>query len=77
MQKYHLEFILHVQDVKIAAIKSSLSEFSEDFNICESPDSNEKSRNFKISINTEEPTTIFDICAQFGRIRSIKIDEPS
>ncbi|OGX17439.1 MAG: hypothetical protein A3K83_06830 [Omnitrophica WOR_2 bacterium RBG_13_44_8b] len=75
MQKYRLEFILHVQDVKISAIKSSLSEFSENFSICESPDSCDKNRNFKISINTDEPTAIFDICAQFGRIRSIKIDE--
>jgi hypothetical protein len=43
----------------------------------EGPPNSEKGRgkDFKIRISTEDPTIIFDTCAQFGRLRSIKIDE--
>jgi dihydroxyacetone kinase-like predicted kinase len=77
MQRYHLEFILHVQNATPADIKNSLAEFSENLEVSDSPDSTLESRNLKIRIITEEPTAIFDICSQFGRIRSIKIDERS
>jgi dihydroxyacetone kinase-like predicted kinase len=30
--------------------------------------------NLKIKIHTQDPTIIFDICAQFGRLKSVKID---
>lgn len=30
--------------------------------------------NLKIKIHTHDPTIIFDICAQFGRLKSVKID---
>jgi dihydroxyacetone kinase-like predicted kinase len=33
-----------------------------------------KGRDFKIRIYTDEPTIIFDTCAQFGRLKSIKIE---
>lgn len=66
---------MHVQDASPADIKNSLAEFSEDLEVSDSPDTSGKNRNFKILIITEEPTAIFDICSQFGRIRSIKIDE--
>ncbi len=38
-------------------------------------DTGEKGENYKISLSTDEPTIIFDVCSQFGRIREIKIDE--
>ena len=73
--KYQLEFILHTQDALGESIKSSLSEFGEDLKISVSRDDNLQGKNFKININTEDPTAIFDICAQFGRIKSVKVDE--
>lgn len=29
---------------------------------------------FKIKIETQDPTIIFDICAQFGKLKSVKIN---
>jgi len=75
MRCYHLEFILHVKKPSLAIIKNSLSEFGEGLEISDCQDSGAKGKNFKININTEEPTVIFDICSQLGRLRSVKIDE--
>lgn len=75
IQKFHLEFILHMQNPSLETIKNSLAEFGEGLEITECQDNSGESRNFKININTQEPTAIFDICAQFGRIRSAKIKE--
>ncbi len=33
-----------------------------------------KSQYLKIKINTEDPAIIFDICSDFGRLKSVKID---
>lgn len=78
MQKYCLEFILHCQNTFNAQIvKNSLAEFGEDLKITELCQDNigTQGKDFKINLNTEDPTVIFDICAQFGRIRTIKVDE--
>lgn len=57
-------------------INNSLIEFGEDLEIVQLPENDaDKGKNFKIKIYTEEPTIIFDTCAQFGRIKSVKIDE--
>lgn len=76
MQKYRLEFILYVHKPCLEAIKNSLSEFAEALEIadfCQGSDT--MGKNFKININTEEPTAVFDVCSQFGRIKTIKVDE--
>lgn len=75
MQRYRLEFILYCYNASLASLKSSLAEFSEGLDICDCDDPTEKPGTFKVRIHTQEPTAIFDICAQFGRIRSIKVDE--
>lgn len=76
MQKYHLEFILRAKDSSVTTIKNSLAEFGEDLEVIDyCPDAQEGHGDFKININTEEPTIIFDVCSQLGRIKSVKIDE--
>ncbi len=77
MQKYRLEFVLHIQHASVQIIKNSLAEFGEDLEITDLCQDNviAKGKDFKININTEEPTVIFDICSQFGRLKSVKIDE--
>ncbi len=76
MHKYYLEFILNMQAVSLEALKNSLIEFGENLEISQLPqDNNTKGKDFKILISTEDPTIIFDTCAQFGRLRSIKINE--
>jgi dihydroxyacetone kinase-like predicted kinase len=73
MQKYHLEFILHIQDTPVDTIRNSISELGELLEITDCQDNVAKGKNFKINIETKDPTVIFDACAQFGRIKSVKI----
>ena len=76
MRKYYLEFILNMQTVSPEALKNSIVEFWEDLEISQTPQDNDvKGRDFRIRIYTEDPTIIFDTCAQFGRLKSIKINE--
>ena len=76
MHNFHLEFILSVYDTSAEIIKSSLTEFSEHLEICAiTPDKPGESEDFKVKLLTEEPTVIFDLCAQLGKIKSVKIDE--
>ena len=57
-------------------LKNSIVEFGEDLEILQlQQDDDVKGRDFKIRIYTEDPTIIFDTCAQFVRLKSIKIDE--
>jgi dihydroxyacetone kinase-like predicted kinase len=72
--KFKLDFILHTYNTSLQAVKNSLAEFGEGLEISEVVDELEKGKNFKININTEDPTLIFDVCSQFGRIRSVKVD---
>jgi dihydroxyacetone kinase-like predicted kinase len=75
IQRYKLEFILHTYNTTLQKVKNSLAEFGESLEIVDTRDSLEKGDNFKVHINTEDPTLIFDVCAQFGRIRSVKVSE--
>ena len=75
MQNYKLEFILHTHNSTREGIKGSLSEFGEGLEISEYNETDSKGNNFKINLITQDPTVIFDICGQIGRIRQVKIDE--
>lgn len=68
MSKFRLEFILHTPSASLKAVKNSLAEFGEGLEITDIQD-----KNFKVNINTEDPTVVFDVCAQFGRIKSVKV----
>ena len=74
-KKFRLEFILHTYNASMNAVRNSLAEFGAGVEIAEDNGLSENGKNFKVSINTEDPTMIFDVCSQFGRIRSIKVDE--
>jgi hypothetical protein len=76
MQTYNLKFVLHSYHATLAQIKSALAEFGEHIDILESDaDPGIRGRHFRIAVRAEEPTLIFDTCAHFGRIKSVKIDE--
>ncbi len=76
MRKYCLEFILNMQTVSMETLKNSIVEFGEDLEILQlQQDDDVEGRDFKIRIYTEDPTIIFDTCTQFGRLKSIKVDE--
>lgn len=72
--KYTLEFILHAKDSSTKIIKSQLAEFGNDLSISQTAQEKESS-NFKVSMVTEEPSLVFDLCTQLGRIRSVKVNE--
>lgn len=72
--KYALEFIIHSKDSSPKIIKSSLAEFGNELVVI--PDSDQKeSCNYKVNMITEDPTLVFDLCSQLGRIRSVKVQE--
>ncbi len=74
VQKYKLEFTLHVYNTSLQAVKNSLAEFGENIMVSDSCGTQGKGNDFFVSINAEDPELVFDICSQFGRIRSVKID---
>jgi dihydroxyacetone kinase-like predicted kinase len=76
MHRYYLEFILNTYNAQLEIIKNSLVDFGDNLEISQLPkDNKEKGENFKINIHTEDPTIIFDACAQFGKLKSVKISE--
>ncbi len=75
MRKYALEFILSAQNISAETIKNAVTEFAEDLDIAELAQSSKDGQDFKIRMRVDDPTIIFDICGQFGRIKSAKVDE--
>ena len=75
MIKYSLDFILHAHDVSAQTLTNSLTEFSEGLRISEKPPESGNGVYFGLNMRAEDPTLIFDICSQFGRIKSVKVDE--
>ena len=76
MDNFHLEFILNTYNVSLQTVKNSLVEFCDKLEIIElRQDNPAKDKNYKISLYAQEPTVIFDLCSQFGRITSAKVDE--
>lgn len=72
--KYALEFILHAKDSSPKIIRSALAEFGSDLVVadCQNP---AESCNYEVSMTTEDPALVFDLCSQLGRIRSVKVNE--
>ncbi len=76
MLKYQLEFILNTYNTGIKEIRGALENFGWNLEVSEIEDGDLLNReDFKILINTQDPTLIFDLCSQFGKIKSVKVDE--
>jgi dihydroxyacetone kinase-like predicted kinase len=73
--KFKLGFILHTYNTAIETVRSALAEFGEKLDVAEVIEASQKGKNFKININTEDPTIVFDVCSQFGRIQSVKVED--
>ena len=73
--KFKLGFLLHTYNTTIDSLRSALAEFGEKLDVAEIIDAGQKGKNFKININTEDPTIVFDVCSQFGRIKSVKVED--
>ncbi|MDD5692054.1 MAG: hypothetical protein PHP10_02625 [Candidatus Omnitrophica bacterium] len=72
--KFALEFILHSKNSSPKTIKSSLEEFGSGLTVhqCQKEGG---TCDYKVNMTTEDPTLVFDLCSQIGRIRSIKVHE--
>jgi len=76
MRKYYLEFILNISAESFGPLRDSIMGLGEDLNISQAPeDSGAKDKDFKIHICTQDPAIIFDTCAQFGKLKSVKVEE--
>ena len=65
---------MHSKDSSPEIIKNSLAEFGNGLVV--SLDSTQKENcNYRVSMITEDPTLVFDLCSQLGRIRSVKVQE--
>lgn len=74
-KNFKLEFILHTYNTSLKQIESSLAEFGEGLKVLDCSCGLEKGNSFKVYISAEDPTIVFDVCSQFGRIRSVKVNE--
>jgi hypothetical protein len=77
MPYYSLEFILHTGESEShSTVKNYLVEWAQELEITEcSRNDCAPGKEFRIRMRVQDPTVIFDTCAQFGRIKSVKIDE--
>ena len=73
--KYVLEFVLHAKDSSPKIIKNALAEFGSDLSVVTDCQKHTESCNYKVNMTTEDPTLVFDLCSQLGRIRSVKVHE--
>lgn len=77
-QHYHLEFVLDIRETNLESIKNSLKGLIDTMDI--SPlleNKHGEGKNFKIQVKTKEPELVFDVCSQFGRLKSVRISEGS
>jgi len=76
MHRYYVEFILSADTSVADALEQALIECGENIEVISLPQSDShREHNFKIQINTVDPTIVFDMCAEYGKIKSVKIDE--
>ncbi len=70
INKYSLEFMLSARSTSAGEITNSLLNLGDKLEVASCG-----SDEFRISIQTIDPAIIFDTCAQFGRIKSVKVSE--
>lgn len=78
MLNYNLEFILNTGNPCLPEIENSLKELGDGLKISSLDEALDKAGEgsvYKILIRTLDPTLVFDLCSQFGRISSVKINE--
>jgi len=77
MPGYSMEFILHTGKKEThSTVKNYLVEWAQELKISECNQGDvSQGKDFKICLRAQDPTVIFDACAQIGRIKSVKVDE--
>jgi len=76
LKSYAVGFSLNSWFATEDLVRNSLLEFGSNLQVKETiPQTSEKQKTFQVHIITQDPTIIFDICAQFGRIKAVKVEE--
>ncbi|MFC1675033.1 hypothetical protein ACFL1K_04015 [Candidatus Omnitrophota bacterium] len=75
MLKYRIDFVLRVSGYSTQELRDSIIEFGEDVKISPLSEDLGSGADFRIQVLSEEPGLVFDACAQFGRLKSVKIEE--
>lgn len=58
------------------AFKKALAPYADSLEIDPMPRADaDRLRHYKVQILAIDPTIIFDMCAEYGRIKAVKIDE--
>ncbi len=73
---FRLEFTLSVNGASAETLRTSLIEYTQEFDVrsCGSDPGSER-QEYRINLVTEDPTLIFDLCSQYGRLKSVKVQE--
>ncbi|MBP7215962.1 MAG: hypothetical protein KBA46_01630 [Candidatus Omnitrophica bacterium] len=75
MITYRLSFVLSAPHATEREIKASIAEFTSDLVVMPDASATGPERQYTLQMNVEDPTLIFDTCGQFGKIKSVKVDE--
>jgi len=73
--RYKVEFTMQIYDASLETLGGSLAGLCDDLNLEQIGEAGGKSRIIKICLYTNNPHLIFDTCSEFGRLKSVKIDE--
>jgi dihydroxyacetone kinase-like predicted kinase len=71
---YSLKFFLQAHDADAAAICNALRDIGEDV-VVTAGQTADRPGTFEVQLFTRDPALVFDVCGQFGRIQSVRIDE--
>jgi dihydroxyacetone kinase-like predicted kinase len=75
MYNYRLEFILNTFSSE-KDIRTALGHYGEALEVFALPPADrERGHHYKVQLSTPDPTLIFDMCAHYGRIKSVKVEE--
>ena len=75
-RRYSVDFILNSGNTTREGIEDSLSGLGDELVISQASSAERQdSTDYNIRIITQDPTLIFDVCSQFGRLKSVKIGE--
>ena len=72
---YHLEFVLQTKDARPEHLRSSLKGLVDVLDILPLEDTHGQGNNYKVQVKTKEPELVFDVCSEYGRLKSVKIEE--
>lgn len=78
LRKFRLEFVLSSRGMSEDMLRRAIEGIGEEIEIAFCPDSEVNGEvKFHVYLNTDDPELVFDICSQYGKLMSVKIDESS